>query len=219
MGTVSSRDLQAAMHQRAGKAEKRLAGHRAREHGREFEKRIGAANRAYIAEGVAWIMQVPTPTTPCGRRHPTTGAPLLIYSGKPPFDLLGWTKDTVGQLELARTIGAELKHTDDDRLRMRADSTSGEGLQWHQLKALVDLADAGGIAVVLWHHQGEVGRLEIGREQNDTILSAFHALREFVRLEGAVPRGGASLPWAAFQKVKLAIHGGEFIFDWLEGLA
>ena len=173
--------------------------------GRDFEKDIESTFVGYSKGDIARLAMMPTPTRQIGSRN---GLPIMIRSGKPPFDVYGYrVRDGV-------MIGAELKASQrKNGLTLVAPDAHGDGLQFHQLDALASLARCGGVSRLVWNNGGEIGVL-----LSDNIMIAAreyeHVLK--TKLAGkAVPRGSGSIPWERFEPVEYTNLWGVVGFDWL----
>jgi hypothetical protein len=150
--------------------------------------------------------------TPCGIRHPVSGAPLYIPKRKAPFDIYGYRPLMMDGKMRAIFVGAELKSTGEHMSRMPiiGPEHRGSGLQYHQLVALALLASNGGEAYLLWDNGGEYGLLDgqaliVAKSLYDTTLRAR-----------SDPEGRRSIPWERFRVVNFDTVGGILCLNWLK---
>jgi hypothetical protein len=167
--------------------------------GSEFEKRIDTDLKVYAMAGVANLAMLPVPT----KTIFFGGQTKIIRTGDSPFDVWGYT--TPG----ARTIGAELKSIVRNNLPIVEHGKSGDGIHYHQLCALARLAEAGGIARIVWENEGQIGVLK--GEQIIVAKAVFDVTQKGSR------DGGRSIPWSAFATAKLEAVGPRRleIVNWL----
>ncbi len=174
--------------------------------GLQFEDEIEATFEAYDRAHYAQLMRVPVPTKIIGFKD---NRPLIVLAGKAPFDVVGF------MCHDATMIGAELKDTKlKNSLPVVAPGKHGDGLQYHQLSALASLAEAGGVARLVWRNGGAVGVL-----RREAILAAYRTYEQARQSElsgKSVPRGAKSIPWERFLQAGDAVLGGLPIVDWLE---
>jgi hypothetical protein len=156
----------------------------------QFEKTIYKTFPGYESAGVATLRFL-YPSMRCvgvkGRM------PVFVPAEKAPYDIGGYRHGD------ARFIGVELKETRDREhsLPLVGPEQKGNGLQYHQLAALVQLHTEGGEAYVLYDNGGEVGRLDghnlyLAKLQLDAALKSKNPAR-----------GSKSIPWGRFEPVKL----------------
>ena len=156
--------------------------------GREFEKRIEATFPFYAKAHIARLAAMPLPTRPVGLRD---GRPAFTITGKPPFDVYGYL------VAGGRMVGAELKSSQRaTRLPIVPPGSKGNGLQFHQLDALAGLAQAGGLARVVWDNGGELGVL-LGSEIINVWRVYEHVLKSQASGKDVAP-GARSIEWDKF---------------------
>lgn len=123
--------------------------------------------------------------------------------GKAPYDVAGYYYDT-GMItdRRALAIGVELKETTEheNRLPIVGPGKDGNGIQYHQLEGLLDLHNAGGVALLLYNNGGQIGRLNgeqlaVVKQNYDASLAAEQAKKE-------VAKGSRSIPWAMFKPIE-----------------
>ncbi len=176
-------------------------GHR----GRQFEKLIETSFDGYAAAQLANLARMPIPTKVAGQRK---GRLIFVQCGKAPFDVYGYT---IGG---ARFIGAELKAGGrKESMAITNPKVKKGGLQLHQLDALAEVAQAGGIARLVWDNGGDFGIL-----CNDDIVLArdtyLHALTS--ESSGRKAQSGAkSIKWERFTPVDYQTFGGVLAIEWL----
>jgi hypothetical protein len=192
------------------------AGRAAAKGGKEFEKRIGATFGPYAKTGYAYVAFMPIPMAPRGMMGKCM---VYVPKGKAPFDVYGFAPRTAGSPpeSSAVFVGAELKRTKDHQTRLpivHPDAESGDGLKYHQLWALANVAKYGGVARVVWDNGGEVGYLD---EQRIAVALAVYdqSLATERRGKGMGPQGSRSIPWENFQPVDDAAIGGVVGLHWL----
>lgn len=199
----------------------------ARRAGSDFEREIGATFDAYRGAEIAWLDFMPVPMAPAGQKERRTGQPLYRPSGTSPFDVFGWHAAS------GRFVGAELKSSQrknslpivmpvlaadkDGRPTMK--SRGGDGIKFHQIEALRNVAACGGIARLVWCNGGEYGVL-----REEAICNAWSGAWDALRIEQAGktrPRTGLkSVPWDRFERVDYAELTGANgsvgqVLDWL----
>lgn len=159
----------------------------------EFEKQIGLTFQKYRDKKIAHLYFLYPPMRIAGMHG---HMPCYIATGKAPYDTAGFYYDKCGS-----SIGVELKQTKDHegRLPIVAPKAKGNGLQYHQLEALVTMHKGGGTALLLYNNGGEVGRLtgenlEVIKVTYDASLKAEAAKKE-------VAKGSRSIAWAMFEPV------------------
>lgn len=165
----------------------------------EFEREIGKTFQAYRDARIANMVFLHPPMRAAGQMGKV---PCFIQSGKAPFDIGGFFYD-----KAATVIGVELKQTADHEhsLPIVHPEKKGNGLQYHQLSALVDVHEANGLAVVLWNNGGEIGYLpgnviQLAKIQYDASLKAERAGKELTK-------GSRSILWGHFKLVKPGHEG------------
>lgn len=170
----------------------------------EFEKQIGNTFQAYRDSKTAGLVFLHPPMRIAGMLG---RVPCFVQAGKAPFDIAGMYYDKQGTV-----IGAELKETREHEhsLPIVGPGKKGNGLQYHQLEALVSVADNGGVALVLWSNGGEIGVLEgdairLAKVQYDASLKAEAAKK-------TPAKGSRSILWGLFKPVK---HGLKDMPLWL----
>lgn len=173
--------------------------------GLDFEKDIEATFDGYAKGHIARMGRMPVPTRIVGTRN---GQPILGYAGRPPFDVYGFL------VADGRMIGAELKKSQrQPRLPLVHPTSRGDGVLFHQIDALAALAQAGGIARIVWNNGGEVGVLT-----NAEIITALDIFEHALKSQGSgkdVPRGSKSIAWERFQAVDYTNLWGTVGIDWL----
>lgn len=159
----------------------------------EFEKTVGKTFEGYEASGVATLRYL-YPSMRCvgvqGKR------PVFVPALKAPYDLGGYYHGS------GLFIGAELKETRDRHysLPLIGPGKEGTGLQYHQLEALVNLHQEGGVALLIYDNGGEVGR--VGGQVLTQAKIAFDAA-----LKSRNPaKGSKSIPWGRFDPVKFGLN-------------
>lgn len=166
--------------------------------GAGFEKLIDRTLEVYALREAAWIARMPVPTAPAGRDR--RGVPLRRLCGPAPYDLYGFANDGVA-------IGCELKESNQrPSLPIVAPGHKGDGLQYHQLDALANLALHHGIARIVWSNGGQVGVLG-GAE----LVLAWRTYN--TAMTGKARRGDKSIQWEQFREAKSSLPGG--LPDWL----
>jgi len=165
----------------------------------EFEREVGKTFQQYRDARVASLVFLHPPMRVGGMMGKQ---PCFVQTGKAPFDVAGIYYDKAGT-----AIGLELKQTADHEtsLPIVGPDKKGNGLQYHQLAALVEVHQAGGVALALWNNGGEVGLLtgdaiQLAKIQYDASLKAEQAGKE-------ITRGSRSILWGMFKPVKDG-HGG-----------
>ncbi len=176
-------------------------GHR----GRDFEKLIETSFDGYANAGLANLARMPIPTKVVGQRK---GMLIFVQCGKAPFDIYGFT------MAEARFIGAELKAgSRQESMAIVSPNVGGSGLKLHQLDALAEVAQAGGVARLVWDNGGDFGILT----NSDIVLARdtfLHALTS--ESSGRKPqRGAKSIKWERFTPVDYANFGGVMAVEWL----
>jgi len=165
----------------------------------QFERDIETTFQPYRDANIAGLIFLHPPMRAAGMMG---RVPCFIQSGKAPFDVAGIYYDKAGT-----SIGAELKQTKDHEasLPIVHPKKKGDGLQYHQMSALVDVHKAGGVALVLWNNGGEIGVLtgqdiHLAKVQYDVSMKAEDS--------GKTPaKGSRSIPWGRFKLVKYGHKG------------
>lgn len=161
--------------------------------GKPFEKELKFTFDSLIREeGLAWMKQMPVPTAPT--KH--AGRHLRVLKGKAPFDFYGMMRG-------GRFIGMEAKHNDEPKtsLPIVAPKRDGSGLQYHQLQSLVDVANDGGMARIVWNNGPETFTM-----CNEQIIAVFDTYNS---------GGRKSIPAALFTVCEQKTSQGVPYFDWL----
>jgi len=175
---------------------------------REFEKECAKSFDVYQSLNVAFLSEMPVPMAPAGF-HPKHKRMMYAPKGKSPFDFYGYTaKD-------ATMIGCEIKLTanHESGLPLIAPAKAGNGLQWHQLDALYNLAKHSGVARVVWNNGGVVGVLT-----NERIINAWTAFSHAVAAiaSNKIPaKGSRSISWDLFTPIDYTQHEMIMYYDWL----
>ncbi len=159
-----------------------------------FEKLIGSTFQQYRNGKVANMVFLHPPMRVAGMMG---RVPCFIQAGKAPFDLAGVYYDRCGT-----SIGVELKESKDHEysLPIVGPGKKGNGLQYHQLEALVDVHEAGGVAMLLYSNGGEIGQL--GGDQLVLAKVQYDASLKAEANKGHVAKGSRSIPWGWFRPVK-----------------
>jgi len=191
-------------------------GESSRKAGTDFEKEIEATFEQYHSAHIAQLDFYPVPMRPTGLRHPKTGGPMFAPKKAAPFDVCGWSMID------GRIIAAELKSSKrKTSITIVGDGKEGSGIQWHQLTALYNVAQAGGIARLVWSNEGEVGVLD-----GVSIANAWYAANDAFNLENNFLRGGKrakapvgakSIKWEKFTAVeyKQIKIGDTPVLEWI----
>lgn len=160
----------------------------------QFEKQIGETLQQYRDAKIANCVFLHPPMRVAGMMG---RVPCFIQSGKAPFDLAGIYYDSCGT-----AIGAELKETRDHEhsLPIVGPGKKGNGLQYHQLTALVQVHKAGGTALVLWSNGGEIGLLH--GDAIDAAKLQYDVSLKIEESKKTPPKGSRSIPWGHFKPVK-----------------
>lgn len=158
-----------------------------------FERQIEKSFAEYKSSRIACLMFLYPKMRMAGHLKNT---PAFVQVAKSPYDISGYYYET------GRYIACELKESSgrETSLPMIAPGKRGTGLQYHQLEALVDVHDAGGLACLVWNNGGEIGyldgsRLKAAKSALDTSIEA-----ERLGLPNAT-RGQRSILWGNFQLV------------------
>lgn len=165
----------------------------------EFEKQIGATFQKYRDKKIAHMYFLFPPMRIAGMHG---HIPCYIPTGKAPYDTAGFYYDKCGS-----SIGAELKQTaeHEGRLPIVPPGKKGNGLQYHQLEALVTMHKSGGTALLLYNNGGEIGRLS--GDALDAVKVAYDASLKAEAASKEVAKGSRSISWSAFEKVPLDDDG------------
>ena len=168
----------------------------------QFEKDIESTFESYAERGVATLMMLPVEKKVV---YPG-GKPTIIYAKKSPFDVIGYrVRDAV-------IIGAELKESQwKTSVPIVGPGAKGDGLAYHQLEALAELAHCGGIARLLWCNDGHVGVIK-DKELVEIFTNYKQAWNS--KKAGRRPKPGAlSIKWEYFAPI---VPGeGGLLVDWL----
>lgn len=181
--------------------------------GRDSEKVIEATFPVYADAGIARLMAMPVPTAPVGV-HPKTKRPIFALKGKAPFDIVGYLTAHPGH---GLFIGGEVKSTTARKqsLSIVGPGKSGDGIQFHQLEALALLAEAGGVARIIWSNAGQWA---VATEA--VITNAFMIYEQAMATEQAgntPPQGAKSIPWSAFAMTSFFFYAGHSpVVNWLQ---
>jgi hypothetical protein len=172
---------------------------------RAFEGHFLDSCMTYAREGIAFVEELPLPTSPCG------SSGMRRVRGRAAYDFFGYRgKDS-------KFIGIELKSCADHSpsLKIREDGDHGDGLLYHQLSALEQVARKGGIALLMWCNGGAVGVLSgeqiIVAKQRFDLSIARKARGQSEEL------GSRSIKWELFKLVDFENVGGSNIMHWLKG--
>lgn len=162
-----------------------------------FEKAIGETFQAYRSARIANLIFLHPPMRIGGMLGKV---PCFVQAGRAPFDVGGMYYDDAGTV-----IGVELKETKDrdNALSIVHPDKKGSGLQYHQLAALVDVHNAGGVALVVWSNGGEVGvltgdKIALAKLQYDQSLKAEIAGK-------VIAKGSRSILWGWFTSSKYGV--------------
>lgn len=171
----------------------------------DFEKAMEKSFGEYYTVGLARLQFVHPRMKVGGMRGNT---PMFVQVAKAPYDLDGYF------LKGARYIACEVKENGKHKtsLPIIAPLKKGTGLHYHQLEALVQVHESGGLACVVWDNAGEVGfldgsRLKAAKAAMDTALKA--------KAEGypETARGSRSILWGNFQSVGINGMGAPLWLD------
>ena len=169
----------------------------------EFEKFIETTFEPYAEQGLASCMMMPVPNKVIRLKGKP---PMIIHTKKAPFDVIGYLHRD------GTMVGAELKQSKHKpSISIVAPDAKGDGVQYHQLLALAELAYCGGIARLLWSNDGNIGVIR-GKDLVEilkTYQTALHSKRSGRRPK----RGAMSIPWDRFSPVAPA-EGG-VVVDWI----
>jgi hypothetical protein len=159
----------------------------------EFEKQIGATFQKYRDKKIAHLYFLFPPMRIAGLHG---HIPCYVPTGKAPYDAAGFFYDNCGS-----SIGVELKQTKEHegRLPLVAPKAKGNGLQYHQLDALVTMYKSGGTALLLYNNGGEVGRLS--GSSLEAVKLAYDASLKAEAANKEVAKGSRSIAWGMFEKV------------------
>ncbi len=194
-------------------------GEQSRRAGNDFEKIIEQTFEPYSEGNIAHLDFYPVPMRPTGQRD-KFGLPLYAQKGKAPFDVWGFC------LYDGRFIGAELKSSKrKTSLPIILPTKKGDGVQWHQLCALRNVAVSGGIARLVWSNEGEVGVIREKKIVN-AWAGAWTAMRvedgnDYRRRNGRktvkAVAGFKSIKWEEFEIIgHQQIDGGGLpVLSWL----
>jgi penicillin-binding protein-related factor A (putative recombinase) len=179
---------------------------KSQQHGQRFEDVLKASFKPYYELGIATLKMMPLPTEAVGTNR---GRLLRVTIGKGPFDIYGYRmRDGV-------FIGAEAKSSGRrPSLPIVGPDKKGDGLQYHQLLALANVAKAGGVARIAWENGGEYGVLS-----NEHILTAFDVYSQAMTSEARgkdVRTGAKSIRWELFEVVDYTTAKQKVFLDWLK---
>lgn len=159
--------------------------------GADFERLIETTFQFYDGRNLARLAMMPVPTRQVGSRN---GQPILVRTGAAPFDVYGYL------VADGRMVGAELKSTVRKvSLPIIGPERTGSGLQFHQLDALANLAQAGGIARLVWCNGGGIGVLADMDLVN--IWSIFCDAITSERAGRKAQQNSKSIKWERFETV------------------
>lgn len=158
-----------------------------------FERQIDKTFQSYRDAKIAGLVFLHPPMRIAGMLGKI---PCFIQSGKAPFDVAGMYYDSAGT-----TLGAELKETKDheNSLPIVGPGKKGNGLQYHQLEALVSVHQGGGVALVVWSNGGEIGHITgetiyLAKLQYDTSMKVEAQKKSYAK-------GSRSILWGLFKPV------------------
>ena len=161
--------------------------------GKVWENELEHSFDALIrSEGLSSLVKMPEPTAP----KVMYGKFVRVLCGKAPYDFTGMMKG-------GKHIAMEAKHNDKRKasLPIIAEKKKGSGLQWHQLGALANVAEHGGIARIVWCNGGVV--MAIG---NEAIMAVQRSYQE---------GGRKSIPTDLFVVCEQRISQGCPYYSWL----
>jgi len=183
-----------------------MAGTASQRMGASFEKEIERSFEGYSRGHVARLDFMPTPVRQIGMRD---GVPMYVRTGKAPFDVYGY------RLRDAVMIGAELKANSHPQtsLALVGPEASGSGVQFHQLDALAGLAQAGGMARLVWDNGGEI--LVLTSAGIVTAWQAFTQALTSERSNRTAQPGAKSIKPENFTPVDYTNLNGIIAVDWL----
>ena len=171
--------------------------------GKTFEKEIESTFGIYAERNVAYLDMMPVPTVIIK----TKAGVISVPTTKAPFDVYGYWNDGV-------FIGAELKSSKrKNSLPIVGPKKKGDGVQYHQLDALYNLAKHRGKSRIVWDNGGEIGVIS-----SNKIVTCYIVYLESLKseLSGKSPKMGArSIPWKEFKKVITEQWEGVSYYDWL----
>lgn len=180
--------------------------------GKATEKIIAATFEYYSAQKIARLGFMPVPMVCVGvtKNH----RPIFTPKGKAPFDVFGYLMAPAHKLGIF--IGAEIKSSvRKTSLPIVAPEKQGDGIQFHQLDSLAELAAAGGEARIIWDNAGEVGILK-----QDKINIVFSNYMEAMASEASnkdIKKGVKSISWEEFQIIgPVNMTGNASFIDWLD---
>lgn len=171
--------------------------------GKDFEKEIELSFPVYSDRNVACLDFMPVPTIIIKKGNGVVAIP----KRKAPFDVYGfWCAD-------GTFVGAELKASQrKERLPIVGPNKKGDGLQFHQLDALYNLAKHNGMARLLWCNGGQIGVIGSNKLMY-YYLTFVQAMKS--EISGRASSGDKSIPWESFTEVKLEQWNGQPYYDWL----
>jgi penicillin-binding protein-related factor A (putative recombinase) len=161
----------------------------------EFENEIGKTFQGYRDARIAHLFFLHPPMRCIGQQG---GAPVFVQAGKAGYDVAGFYYDDSGTF-----IAAELKQTRDHEvsLAITGEGKKGGGIQYHQLVALCEVANAGGMAMLLWNNGGDIGIL-----RSDYLKVALAQYDTSVKVEknkGQYAKGSRSIQWGLFDPIRI----------------
>jgi hypothetical protein len=163
----------------------------------EFEKTILKTFKSYRDAGIAQLTLMWPPMRMAGLKG---RVPCFVQVGTAPYDVVGHYLTGA-----ATHIGVELKETREREtsIAIVGPGKKGSGLQWHQLVGLVQLHQAGGVALLVWDNGGEVGvltgdQLHLAMVQYETSMKAEKSKR-------TPAKGSRSILWGHFTPVKYGV--------------
>jgi hypothetical protein len=168
---------------------------------RIFEGEFIASCIAYAEQNIAFVEELPLPTVPAGM--------LRRVRGKSAYDYFGYTAS--GKF-IAIELKSNAEHTQS--LKIREMDDHGDGIQYHQLAALDQVARKGGIALIIWSNGGAVGVL--GPEQIMVIKGIFDTSVARKRAGKDEEIGTKSVKWGKFRPVNMEKVGTTPTLHWLK---
>lgn len=134
------------------------------------EKMVEATFGEYKTARLATLMILFPKMRPAGRLGKMVA---YVPVAKAPYDVAGYFHKT------GRHIALEIKENSDQHTSVAiiGPGKKGTGLQYHQLEALVEVHEQGGLALLLWDNAGDWGiidgvRLKIAKATYDQSLKA-----------------------------------------------
>lgn len=181
-----------------------------------FEHQIEAGFDAYWRAGLALLAKMPVPTRVVGGGS-RSGPPKLVQCGTAPFDYYGMSLLDARfiAMEAKASVASTSLHIVLPRLEgMKITEGKGRGVKFHQLEALAQIAENGGIARLVWNNGGEVMALT-----EHGIINAYDgAVAAWkIRQGGGEPeRGTCSIRFEHFRPADAGTYGDvEIDCDWL----